>query len=393
MVCLFRPMLLLSAAVPQRNYVGVLVDDSRSMRIADRTARRAATGSSMQFGGPDSVLLKKLREKFIVRLFSFSSGAQRVDSLRDLTFNASETHLGDAIEQARQELDGGAAVRSRRALATAPTTRARRSATSCLSLRAKSRADLRRRPRRRQVRQGHRDPSRRSVALGAEGRRARRGSAGSPARLCRRNACRSSSKTADRSSRAIRSRCRRTATSRRFASRSSRTTPARGQFTFRIPVQKDEQVEQNNVAAGASSTCATAARRFSTSKASRVTRCASFARRSKRIRTFSSSCCSAPPRTSFCVSNVDSADELATGFPKIARGAVRLSRDHRRQHRGELLHARSARDARRLRERARRRADAARRPSLVRRRRIRGNAARRRDAGRRSQGECGCRTR
>jgi len=27
MVCLFRPMLLLSAAVPQRNYVGVLIDD------------------------------------------------------------------------------------------------------------------------------------------------------------------------------------------------------------------------------------------------------------------------------------------------------------------------------------------------------------------------------
>src|SRR6266699_4945988 len=33
--CLFRPMLLLSAAVPQRNYVGVLIDDSRSMQIAD----------------------------------------------------------------------------------------------------------------------------------------------------------------------------------------------------------------------------------------------------------------------------------------------------------------------------------------------------------------------
>jgi hypothetical protein len=33
--CLFRPLLLLSAAVPQRNYVGVLIDDSRSMQIAD----------------------------------------------------------------------------------------------------------------------------------------------------------------------------------------------------------------------------------------------------------------------------------------------------------------------------------------------------------------------
>ena len=34
-LCLFRPMLLLSAAIPQRNFVAVLLDDSRSMTIAD----------------------------------------------------------------------------------------------------------------------------------------------------------------------------------------------------------------------------------------------------------------------------------------------------------------------------------------------------------------------
>jgi hypothetical protein len=103
--CLFRPMLLLSAAVPQRNYVGVLIDDSRSMRIIDRQGQARADWVTHSFGGPDSALLKSLRQKFIVRLFRFSSGAQRIDSLRDLSFNASETHLGDAIEQARQELD------------------------------------------------------------------------------------------------------------------------------------------------------------------------------------------------------------------------------------------------------------------------------------------------
>ena len=104
--CLFRPMLLLSAAVPQRNYVGVLIDDSRSMRIADRDGKQRSDWIEHQFGGPDSTLLKALRQKFIVRLFRFSSGAQRVDSAAQLGFNATETHLGDAIEQARQELDG-----------------------------------------------------------------------------------------------------------------------------------------------------------------------------------------------------------------------------------------------------------------------------------------------
>lgn len=103
--CLFRPMLLLSAAVPQRNYVGVLIDDSRSMRIADKSGKARNDWVEHEFGGPDSTLLKALREKFIVRLFRFSSGAQRVDSLHDLTFDAGETHLGAAVEQARQELD------------------------------------------------------------------------------------------------------------------------------------------------------------------------------------------------------------------------------------------------------------------------------------------------
>ena len=103
--CLFRPMLLLSAAVTQRNYVGVLIDDSRSMRIADRDGKPRSDWVEHAFGGPDSTILKALRQKFIVRLFRFSSSAQRVDSVADLSFNATETHVGSAIEQARQELD------------------------------------------------------------------------------------------------------------------------------------------------------------------------------------------------------------------------------------------------------------------------------------------------
>src|SRR6266567_1456394 len=102
--CLFRPMLLLSAAVPQRNYVGVLIDDSRSMQIADRNGQSRSAWIAHAFGGPDSVLLKALREKFIVRLFRFSSAAERVAGAGELTFAGPETHVGDAIEQARQEL-------------------------------------------------------------------------------------------------------------------------------------------------------------------------------------------------------------------------------------------------------------------------------------------------
>jgi hypothetical protein len=104
-VCLFRPMLLLSAAVPQRNYVGVLIDDSRSMRIADRDGKPRSDWVQHAFGGPDSTLLKALRQKFIVRLFRFSSGSERVDSAAELSYTGGETHLASAVEQARQELE------------------------------------------------------------------------------------------------------------------------------------------------------------------------------------------------------------------------------------------------------------------------------------------------
>ena len=39
---LFQPVLLVSTVVPRRNYVAVLIDDSRSMRVADEgSASRA----------------------------------------------------------------------------------------------------------------------------------------------------------------------------------------------------------------------------------------------------------------------------------------------------------------------------------------------------------------
>ena len=108
--CLFRPMLLLSAAVPQRNYVGVLIDDSRSMQIADvdaGDARPQTRGDVVRhlIAGPDSAIRKALADRFLVRYFRFSSGTQRIASADDVSFAGTSTRLGDAIEHARQELE------------------------------------------------------------------------------------------------------------------------------------------------------------------------------------------------------------------------------------------------------------------------------------------------
>ena len=105
-VCLFRPVLVVKAAVPQQNFLGVLLDDSRSMQIADQDNGPRAAFVKKEFGAPDRGVLKTLSDKFMVRTFRFSSAASRIDVEDDLTFTGAQTRLGVALDGARQELAG-----------------------------------------------------------------------------------------------------------------------------------------------------------------------------------------------------------------------------------------------------------------------------------------------
>jgi len=71
--CLFRPALVLKAAVPQQNFLGVLVDDSRSMAIGDLDGQARSTFIQQQLTGPNARLLDALSQRFVVRFFSFAS--------------------------------------------------------------------------------------------------------------------------------------------------------------------------------------------------------------------------------------------------------------------------------------------------------------------------------
>ena len=104
--CLFRPTLVVRAAVNQQNVVAVLLDDSRSMQIADWTGKPRADFIRQQFGGPDSPLLKSLADRFIVRVFRFSAATGRVAAVKDLAFDGAQTRLGTALDSAREELAG-----------------------------------------------------------------------------------------------------------------------------------------------------------------------------------------------------------------------------------------------------------------------------------------------
>ena len=105
-LAVLHPVLVVSEAVPQRNVVGVLVDDSRSMRIADLDGKTRAEAVRHLLGTRDSALYAALADKFVVRLFRFSGNGERVTQLADLTYDGVRTQLGPALEAARQELTG-----------------------------------------------------------------------------------------------------------------------------------------------------------------------------------------------------------------------------------------------------------------------------------------------
>src|SRR3989441_11132643 len=104
--CLFRPTLILKAAVPQQNFLGVLIDDSRSMAIADRDGQPRSAFVQQQLNGPSAKLLDALSQRFVVRFFRFSSSSDRVASAGDLKFGGTSTRLGQALDRARDELAG-----------------------------------------------------------------------------------------------------------------------------------------------------------------------------------------------------------------------------------------------------------------------------------------------
>ena len=103
---LLRPMLELKVAVPQQNFVGILIDDSRSMQVADYDGQARSEFVKSKLGRADAPLLTALGKRFQLRVFRFSSSAERLQSAADLTFEGTGTRLGEAFDRARDELSG-----------------------------------------------------------------------------------------------------------------------------------------------------------------------------------------------------------------------------------------------------------------------------------------------
>ncbi len=104
--CLFRPVLVLSSIVPQQNFLGILIDNSRSMEIADRDNEPRHTFVDRNFESETSRLRAALADRFALRFFKFSSATERLTDLNELDYEGTRTDLGSALNRARDELSG-----------------------------------------------------------------------------------------------------------------------------------------------------------------------------------------------------------------------------------------------------------------------------------------------
>lgn len=104
-LALARPVLVVSESVAQRNIVAVVVDDSRSMRIADvGNAPRSAVVTSL-VGSPDSVLMQALQERYQTRVYRVSA-AGRVADPAALAYDGTRTRLLSSLLRVEDELAG-----------------------------------------------------------------------------------------------------------------------------------------------------------------------------------------------------------------------------------------------------------------------------------------------
>ena len=104
--CLLRPVLLLSSAVPQRNVLGVLLDDSRSMRLADLDGMSRLDAVRRVFGDSAGSLTRQLGDRFVLRFFRFAADAGPLATANGLVGSGTRTNLAAALDAARQELSG-----------------------------------------------------------------------------------------------------------------------------------------------------------------------------------------------------------------------------------------------------------------------------------------------
>jgi uncharacterized membrane protein len=104
--CLFRPLLVLKAAVPQQNFLGIIIDDSRSMTIGDNDGKPRTDFVTQNFGQATNPLVDSLARRFVPRYFRCSSTAERIPDANALHYEGTTSRIANCVDRVRDELSG-----------------------------------------------------------------------------------------------------------------------------------------------------------------------------------------------------------------------------------------------------------------------------------------------
>ncbi len=105
-LALLRPTLAVSSQLPQQNFLAVLLDDSRSMRIPDEDGKPRSAVVAREFGSATSPLRHALARRFQLRYFRFGASASRLDEPAALRFEETGTAVAGSLRRVRDELEG-----------------------------------------------------------------------------------------------------------------------------------------------------------------------------------------------------------------------------------------------------------------------------------------------
>jgi len=101
LLLLWQPAVMVAELKPQQNIIAVLVDDSRSMAIAD--ADNGQTRQSQAVKTLQSGVLADLQKKFQTQLYRLDGSLSRIEKLDQLNNAAPATHIGDGLKQLATE--------------------------------------------------------------------------------------------------------------------------------------------------------------------------------------------------------------------------------------------------------------------------------------------------
>ncbi len=103
LLLLWQPAMNVAELSSQQNIIAVLVDDSRSMNIADSGVKDAPTREQAAIAAMRNGVLTGLQKRFQTRLYTVDNKLSRVTGLDEIQGGGSATHLSDGLKELTRE--------------------------------------------------------------------------------------------------------------------------------------------------------------------------------------------------------------------------------------------------------------------------------------------------